>query len=149
MAKKLDMRSPFPDPKLPLLDASGRLERVWFEFLLKQFQRTGNEPGGDLIDVTQRVRDLEMMVNADPAAAFIAALVERVAVLEALVLSMPAPVPHREPVEPLPGVVPTVPRAATAVPDPVAVPPRAAATLPEPVPVAQRVPDDIRKLIEA
>ncbi|MBY4725187.1 MULTISPECIES: hypothetical protein [Burkholderia] len=135
MAKKLDMNSPFPNSNVLPLEADGRWSRVWLEFLLKQYERTGGAPGIDTRELKAKIDAIEMLVNADPAAAIIATLLQRVAELEALVISMPVPVPARAP--------------AVVLPDPVAVVARSASLLPDPVPVAPRAPDDVRKLIEA
>jgi hypothetical protein len=38
---------PFPPPNLPFTDANGLPNRVWIEFLMRIFQRTGGTTGGD------------------------------------------------------------------------------------------------------
>ncbi|EKS9798234.1 MULTISPECIES: hypothetical protein [Burkholderia] len=135
MAKKLDMRSPFPSADVLPLQPDGRWNRAWLEFMLTQYRRTGDAPGIDTAALKARVDELEMLLNSDTTTAVLAALLQRVAMLEAFVISMPVPMPARA--------------AAGVLPDPVAVPTRAASQLPEPVPAAPRAPDDIRKLIEA
>ncbi|RQS88072.1 hypothetical protein [Burkholderia seminalis] len=135
MAKKLDMRSPFPEQNVLPLDSAGRWNRAWFEFMLKQFVRTGSEEGIDSNALKAKVDELEMLLNADTSTAIIAVLLQRVAMLEAMIMSMPAPIPARA--------------AAANLPDPVAVSARAAVQLPEPVAPVPRATDDIRKLIEA
>lgn len=149
MAKKLDMQSPFPDQNVLPLDPTGRWSRAWLEFILKQYQRTGGTPGVDSGALKAKVDELEMLLNADTNAAVIAALLQRVAMLEALVNSMPVPVPPRAVADVLPDVVGVTIRSSASLPDPVVVVPRAATQLPEPVSVVPRAPDDIRKLIEA
>ena len=96
-----------------------------------------------------KVDEIEMLVNSDTTTAVLAALLQRVAMLEALVISMPVPVPPRGAADVLPDLVVATTRAAASLPDPIAVPARNAVQLPEPVPVAPRAADDIRKLIEA
>lgn len=135
MAKKLDMRAPFPSDDVLPLQPDGRWNRAWLEFMLTQYRRTGDAPGIDTAALKARVDELEMLLNSDTTMAVLAALLQRVAMLEALVISMPVPTPARA--------------AAAVLPDLVAMPARAVAQLPEPVPVAPRAPDDIRKLIEA
>jgi len=135
MAKKLDMQSPFPDSNVLPLQMDGRWARPWLEFWIKQYERTGGAPGIDARELKAKIDELEMIVNGDPSAAIIAALLQRVAMLEALVISMPVPVPAR--------ATPVV------LPDPIAVMARSASILPDPVPVAPRAQDDVRKLIEA
>ncbi|RQR87634.1 MULTISPECIES: hypothetical protein [unclassified Burkholderia] len=149
MAKKLDMQSPFPDQNVLPLDPTGRWSRAWLEFILKQYQRTGGAGGVDAAALKAKVDELEMLLNSDTTTAVLAALLQRVAMLEALVISMPVPVPPRAAADVLPDLVVATTRAAVSLPDPIAVPARTAVQLPEPVPVAPRAPDDIRKLIEA
>ncbi|MBU9469107.1 hypothetical protein LGM75_27790 [Burkholderia multivorans] len=149
MAKKTDTQAPFPPDGVLPLDASGRWNRPWLEFLLKQYVRTGGAPGVDAEELKAKVAELEMLLNSDTTTAVLAALLQRVAMLEALLTSMPVPVPAPAAVDVLPDLVVATPRAPASLPDPVPVPARSIAQLPEPVPVAPRVPDDIRKLIEA
>ncbi|MBR7899911.1 hypothetical protein [Burkholderia multivorans] len=149
MAKKPDMQSPFPPDGVLPLDPAGRWNRPWLEFILKQYQRTGGAPGVDAGALKAKVDELEMLLNSDTNAAVIATLLQRVAMLEALVLSMPVPAPLRAVADVLPDLVVATARPAASLPEPVTVPARSATQLPEPVPVAPRAPDDIRKLIEA
>lgn len=149
MAKKLNMQGPFPDVNLLPLQPDGRWSRAWFEFLLLQYRRTGDASGTDTAALKAKVDELEMLMNGDTSMAVIAALLQRVAMLEALITSMPVPVPPRRPADTLPDLVVAQVRSAVSLPDPVAVPLRAAAQLPDPVPMAPRASDDIRKLIEA
>ncbi|KUZ35276.1 hypothetical protein [Burkholderia territorii] len=149
MAKKIDMKSPFPEQSVLPLDPAGRWNRPWLEFILKQYQRTGGAEGVDAAALKAKVDELEMLLNSDTTTAVLAALLQRVAMLEALVISMPVPVPPRAAADVLPDAVAVNVRVSASLPDPVAVPSRAAAQLPEPVPVAPRAADDIRKLIEA
>lgn len=134
MAKKLDIQSPFPNLDVFPLQPDGRWSRAWLEFWLTQYRRTGDAQGVDGAAIKAKVDELEMLVNADVTSAILSALLQRIAMLEQLVMSMPVSSP---------------PRAADAIlPDIVAVAARPAVTLPEPVPVAPRASDDIRKLIE-
>lgn len=149
MAKTIDTQAPFPPDGVLPLDASGRWNRSWLEFLLKQYMRTGGAPGVDAGALKAKIAELEMLLNADTTTAVLAALLQRVAMLEALLTSMPVPVPAPAAVDVLPDLVVATPRAPESLPDPVPVPARSIAQLPELVPVAPRVPDDIRKLIEA
>ncbi|HHT8835106.1 TPA: hypothetical protein ACT5B7_006633 [Burkholderia cenocepacia] len=149
MAKKLNMQGPFPDVNILPLTPDGRWSRAWFEFLLLQYRRSGDASGIDTAALKAKIDELEMLVNADPSAAIIAVLLQRVAMLETLVMSMPVPVPARAPAAMLPDVVIAAARPSATLPDPVAVPAHATAQLPDPLPVAPRAPDDIRKLIEA
>lgn len=149
MAKKLDMQSPFPDQNVLPLDQAGRWSRAWLEFILKQYQRTGGAPGVDAGALKAKVDELEMLLNSDTNAAVIATLLQRIAMLEALVLSMPVPAPPRAAADVLPDLVVATMRPTASLPEPVTVPARGGAQLPDPVPVAPRAPDDIRKLIEA
>lgn len=135
MVKKLDMRSPFPDQNVLPLDPAGRWNRAWLEFMLKQFVRTGSEEGVDAVALKAKIDELEKLLNADTSTAVIAVLLQRVAMLEALIFSMPVPIPPHATARELPDPVPV------AAPVPV--------RLPDPVHVVHRMPDDIRKLIEA
>ncbi|MDN7654314.1 hypothetical protein QZM62_12755 [Burkholderia multivorans] len=149
MAKKIDTQAPFPPDGVLPLDASGRWNRPWLEFLLKQYMRTGGAPGVDASALKAKIAELEMLVNADTTTVVLAALLQRVAMLEALVTSIPVPIPARTAADVLPDIVVAPTRVGASLPDPVQVPARSGAQLSEPVPVAPRVPDDIRKLIEA
>ncbi|CAG9255994.1 hypothetical protein [Paraburkholderia caribensis] len=130
------LRTPFPPPDLPLVDGTGRVNRVWLEFLVNQFRRTGAVDGFDLsalqslvdkhtqelaLDASE-IADLQMLVESNPFAAAVAAILGRLAVLEMAVQGMPVPAP-----------------APAAIARPV---------LPEPVCMPRRESDDIRKLIE-
>ena len=95
MVKKLDMRSPFPDQNVLPLDPAGRWNRAWLEFMLKQFVRTGSEEGVDAVALKAKIDELEKLLNADTSTAVIAVLLQRVAMLEALIFSMPVPIPAR------------------------------------------------------
>lgn len=134
MAKKLDMQSPFPNLDVLPLQPDGRWSRAWLEFWLTQYRRTGDAQGVDGAAIKAKVDELEMLVNTDVTSAIVSALLQRVAMLEQLVMSMPVPAP---------------PRASAAIlPDVVVATVRPAVALPEPIPVAPRASDDIRKLIE-
>ena len=149
MAKKLNVQGPFPDVNILPLAPDGRWSRAWLEFLLLQYRRTGDASGIDTAALKAKVDELEMLVNGDASMAVIAALLQRVAMLEALITSMPVPVPPRRTADVLPDVVASSARPAVSLPDPVVVLPRAATQLPDPVPVVPRASDDLRKLIEA
>lgn len=142
--------SPFPDIGLAFVDAQGRISRVWYEFLLRQFRRTGGTAGGDLGALTREVAeiekhlttidgeigDLHLLVESSPMAATFIAVLGRLASLEMLVASQPAAA--------------VMQRVAVQLPDPVAPLTRAAQVLPDPVASASRpANDDLRKLIEA
>lgn len=135
MVKKLDMRSPFPDQNVLPLDPAGRWNRAWLEFMLKQFVRTGSEEGVDAVALKAKIDELEKLLNADTSTAVIAVLLQRVAMLEALIFSMPVPIPRTQQHVNFPIRCQWLPRFRFDSPDPVH--------------VVHRMPDDIRKLIEA
>ncbi|HEF4838906.1 TPA: hypothetical protein SAO52_003665 [Burkholderia vietnamiensis] len=130
-----------PNPGTPLVGLDGRLAHEWFVFFVSLLARTGGQ--GTPIDIgalqTQvnaqaaEIGELFVLGNGTAAGALLGALMARVAILEMA----------------LQGAVPIAAPAAAALPEPVAIAAHAATQLPEPVPVAQRVPDDLRKLIEA
>ncbi|VWB70521.1 hypothetical protein [Burkholderia lata] len=134
MAKKLDMRAPFPNADVLPLRPDGNWSRAWLEFLLTQYRRTGDAQGIDGAAIKAKVDELEMLANADVGSAIVAALLQRVAMLEQLVMSIPVPAPTRS--------------AVAVLPDVVVAPTKSPSALPDSVPVAPRAPDDIRKLIE-
>lgn len=92
-----------------------------------------NKIAGQVGALEGETAELQLLVETDPAAALIGALVSRIAVLEGAAMA---------------AVVPVVTRRVDALPDPVAVAPRAPAALPEPVYPAHRESDDLRKLLE-
>jgi hypothetical protein len=135
-------KTPFPLNDIPFLDPQGRVQRVWLDFLVSLFRRTGAEGGGDLTALTALVKshtaelaehegrldaldgevaDLRLIVETNPFGAALAAVLGRMATLELMVAGLPA-------------VSPTV---------------QSTATLPEPVAVPRVPSDDLRKLIEA
>lgn len=130
-----------PNPGTPLVGPDGRLTQEWFAFFVALLSRTGGEGtpidtgslANQLAEQGAEIGDLFALENAVAPAALIGALAARIAVIEMAMQDTVTPVV----------------RAAPALPDPVAVRLRCATTLPEPVPVAMRMPDDIRKLIEA
>lgn len=144
------LSSPFPDVDLQFVDATGRINRIWAEFLLRQFNRTGGTQGGDLSGIQRQVNqilqqisaidgelgELDVRVESNPIAAVMVAVLARLARLEIQVASLP--------------VAPTIQRAAAVLPEPVAPAARAQQSIPDPVAVASRpANDDLRKLIEA
>jgi hypothetical protein len=145
-----NLNSPFPPSDLPFIDAGGRVNRVWLDFLVSLFRRTGSTTGGDLTGLTliveqhtehlneidREIADLQLLVESDPFSAAMAAILSRMATLELMVATLP--------------VSALVPRMKLQLPDPVAPAARAAQILPEPVtPTARPANDDLRKLIEA
>jgi hypothetical protein len=144
-----NLKSPFPSPSLGFVDSQGRINRVWLEFLLTQFRRTGSELGGDLGALTAlvnahterldtldgEVADLQLLVESNPFGAAIAAVLGRMAVLEMMVASMP--------------VANATSASVAMLPEPVAALHAVQTNLPEPVAVQRAASDDLRKLIEA
>jgi hypothetical protein len=150
MAANPNQATPFPPSDMPFIDASGRVNRIWLDFLVSIFHRTGGATGSDIAGLTalvnehtQRINsldgeviDLELLIESNPMGAMFAAVLGRMAALEMLVASQPAAAP--------------IQRTSTNLPEPVAPIARAAQALPEPVAATARpANDDLRKLIEA
>ncbi|MBC8642132.1 hypothetical protein IAG25_35595 [Caballeronia sp. EK] len=90
--------TPFPPYEVPFLGPDGRVNRVWWDFLLTIFNRTGANAGGDLSalktlldDVAAllkkqglRIDELDMQAAALVAIPLLGALARRVAELEAM-----------------------------------------------------------------
>jgi hypothetical protein len=147
MATKLS--SPFPDISIAFVDAQGRLNRVWAEFLLTQFRRSGGSAGGDLAALQREVAEIEqhlgvidgevsdagLLIESNAPGAMLIAVFGRLAALEMMVASQPSAPAQR---------------VQTTLPEPVAPLARAVQSLPDPVaPITRPANDDLRKLIEA